>query len=91
MNTHQIKYTSYFLLIVVLFSGCLKDDDLNLAFRSYEPVNIGDGLIISNPSIENMDSSLLTNIYNEVYNDDNLWSVRSLWYLEMVNWYPKLI
>ncbi|MFC2090354.1 serine hydrolase domain-containing protein [Bacteroidota bacterium] len=67
-----------FLLIIIIFSGCLKNEELNLEFNSYEPVNINDGLFISNPDIENINSSMLTNIYNDIYDDDNLWSMRSL-------------
>ena len=66
------------MLILSLLSGCLKDDELNLPFISYEPINISDGLLISNPTNEDVDPLLLTEIYNDVYNDENLWSLRSL-------------
>ena len=75
------KNTNIFLIFLVtisLLSGCLKDDELNLPYISYEPQNINDGLIISSPTNENVDSQLLNEIYAEVYNDENLWSLRSL-------------
>ena len=61
-----------------LLNGCLKDDALNLRFTSYEPKGIDDGLLISNPLHENVDSDELKNIYNDVYSQENLWSLRSL-------------
>lgn len=64
--------------MIVLFSGCLKDDSLNRSFESFAPAEIGDGLMMSYPSAENMDSVALYNIYNEANVDDNLWSIRSL-------------
>jgi len=73
-----MKNTIYILFLSVLFTGCLKDDPLNLAFESFEPKNIGDGLQLSNPSTENMDSIALFDIYNKANSDDNLWSIRSL-------------
>lgn len=73
----QIKNLTCLLWIIVAFGGCLKDDELNLAFDSYKPTNIGDGLVLSNPEDENMDPSALTDIYNSFYADDNLWSLRS--------------
>ena len=66
------------MLTLFLLSGCLKDDELNLPFVSYEPINISDGLVISNPTNESVDPLLLNEIYNDVYNDENLWSLRSL-------------
>ncbi len=49
-----------------------------MPFTSYEPKNINDGLLISNPSDENVDPEQLKNIYNDFYSQENLWSLRSL-------------
>jgi len=46
-------------MIFLSLSACLKNEEVNLAFTPYEPLNIGDGLIISNPDIENSNSSVL--------------------------------
>lgn len=67
-----------FVLHGVLLSGCLKNDDLNQPFVSYEPVAFEDGLIRSSAAAENVDPEALTEIYHDVYTDDNLWSLRSL-------------
>jgi len=68
----------YLVILVSLFSSCLKDEDLNLPFVASEPKDIGDGLVLSNPTDEQMDAIALDAIYKEVYADDNLWSLRSL-------------
>jgi len=65
-------------LSLCFLNGCLKDDALNLLFTSYEPKNINDGILISNPLDENVDPEQLNNIYNDVYIQDNLWPLRSL-------------
>ena len=62
---------------VFLFS-CLKEDPLNKPFESYVPVEFGDGLVTSTPQAENMDPDKLTRIYAKAYEDENLWSMRSL-------------
>jgi len=67
-----------FVLSLLILNGCLKDDELNLQFTSYEPKDINDGLVISNPTDENVNGELLNDIYNNIYNDENLWSLRSL-------------
>jgi len=69
--------TTIFFLIIVL-TGCMKDDPLNLSFESYAPKDIGDGHILSCPANEKIDSLLLFDIYNDANADDNLWSIRSL-------------
>lgn len=78
MKSNNIKIEFCFVLLAILLSGCLKNDDLNQPFVSYEPVNIEDGLILSNPSDENIDPDALNEIYKDIYTDDNLWSLRSL-------------
>ena len=67
-----------FVLSLLILNGCLKDDALNLQFTSYEPKDINDGLAISNPTDQNVNGELLNDIYNNIYNDENLWSLRSL-------------
>ena len=66
------------LLITILITSCMKDDPMNQPFVSFEPKEIGDGLILSNPLAEGIDPAMLTSVYNNTYNDENLWSLRSL-------------
>ncbi len=68
----------FILLTATMLSGCLIDDALNVQFHTFKPKDIGDGLILSNPSNENIDSLALINIYENIYSDENLWSLRSL-------------
>ena len=76
----SIKFRITLLLLTMLFvlPGCLNDDELNLHFSSYKPKDISDGLLISNPTDENVDPQLINNTYVDVNNDENLWSIRSL-------------
>ncbi len=73
----QMKNIIIFLCAVLL-NGCLTEDPLNQQFNTFKPKEIGDGLVLSNPSTENVDSLALVNIYDNVYSDENLWSLRSL-------------
>ena len=66
------------IIASLLVSGCLSDDPLNKAFETFEPREIGDGLTLSNPTSEHIDSTMLASIYNDIYTDDNLWSMRSM-------------
>ena len=68
----------FVLFLIIFTSSCVKNDPLNQSFNSITPKNIGDGHIISTPTAENMDSLDLIDIYEGVYADDNLWSLRSL-------------
>jgi CubicO group peptidase (beta-lactamase class C family) len=77
----KIRNIQIFLLGLVCLSSlssCLKDDNQNLPFNSFQPVDIGDGTILSNPENENMNRSLLEDLYSDIYTNENLWSLRSL-------------
>ncbi len=74
----ELMRTLICLSIGVILSGCLKDDPLNLQYNSYEPREIGDGLVLSSPSDEGMDAGELTSVYESVYHNESLWSLRSL-------------
>lgn len=66
------------IFVFVFLFSCLKEEPLNKPFESYVPVEIGDGLEISNPQAEGMDPDKLIQIYSDTYADENLWSMRSL-------------
>ena len=66
------------IITILLITGCISEDPLNLSFETFKPQEIRDGLIISSPADEHIDSTSLANIYNEIYTDDNLWSMRSM-------------
>lgn len=67
-----------FLIASFILMSCLIDDDLNLPLTSIEPTEINDGHVISSASAEAMDEQALQAAYNQVYNDESLWSVRSM-------------
>lgn len=75
-----IKTFRYFSIatILILFCGCLKEDALNLPYVSTQPKDIGDGLLLSNPANEQMDTDALETIYKDVYAYEEFWSLRSL-------------
>jgi len=66
------------LFLVVLLTGCLKEDPLNLPYHSFVPQDIDDGHSLSNPSAEAMDSLALSGIYQSVNSNPDLWSIRSM-------------
>jgi len=78
MKTYALKIWTLSLFSILFFQACLLNDDLNQSFDSYTPLNIEDGLEISNPEEESMDSEALISLYEDVYLDENLWSLRSL-------------
>jgi CubicO group peptidase (beta-lactamase class C family) len=78
MIVRNIKTITVLLCVAFAFNACLKDSNENLAFKDFQPKEIGDGLILSNPTSENMNAQTLTGIFSDVYADENLWSMRSL-------------
>lgn len=76
-----MKKISIFYLPVVLITlttGCLKEDEMKQAFTGFDPVDIGDGWILSTPSAENIDSLALDKIYRDIYANDDYWMTKSL-------------
>ncbi len=65
------------IALSIILSSCLKSDPTLNEFVSFEPQDIGDGHTISSPSSESVDSAGLVSIYQDIYNDENLWSIRS--------------
>jgi len=73
-----MKRFGLLLLPVLLFTSCLKEDELKKPFISFTPRMINDGWQISNPAEENIDPAALTEIFREFHAEDNTWQVRSL-------------
>jgi CubicO group peptidase (beta-lactamase class C family) len=69
----------YLLLLLALISnGCLVNDELNKPYESFVPQDIEDGLELSYPSAENIDSDALEQIYLDLYDNEDLWPIRSM-------------
>lgn len=75
-----MKTKSLYILIaiLVLASACLKEDELKMPFTGFEPIEINDGIIISDPENENVDRAQLTEIYKDIVADENLWTLKSM-------------
>jgi len=68
---------AFLLVSILLFSSCLKEDELKKPFVSYQPRQLNDGWTITSPEAENMDITGLTQIYRDFHSND-LWQVRSM-------------
>lgn len=68
----------FILSICILLSGCLQEEHPFLAFNGNSPQNINDGWVISSPMEEGVDEVALSNIYQEIYDNGDLWQLRSL-------------
>ena len=69
------------ILLVSLLSGmgsCLGPDPLNQELISIQPVNIGDGLNLSSPAAEKVDSAALADIYLDMHDENLYWQFRSM-------------
>ena len=65
-------------LFLILQSACLKEENLNTTYTGFTPVTIGDSWDVSNPESENMDSSILDQVYLDFYNENKYPTARSL-------------
>jgi len=65
------------IFFLAILSGCLKED-LKQPYKGFEPVDINDGWILSNPSAESIDSLSLDQVYRYLYNNDDYWMTKSL-------------
>jgi CubicO group peptidase (beta-lactamase class C family) len=75
------------IILLLMAAGCLKEGEVKLPYSGFQPVDIGDGWILSTPEAEGMDSLQLSNVYQEVYADDATWMMKSL----LVFRYGKLV
>jgi CubicO group peptidase (beta-lactamase class C family) len=66
------------ILLISISTGCLKEDEMKMAYKGFEPLNIDDGWTISTPLAENIDSLALDQVYRDVYADDATWMMKSL-------------
>lgn len=73
-----MKHINLFLFLLLLFSSCLKEEELKKPFVSYVPEQINDGWQISSPAAEGVDPVSLNEIYKRFHDDESIWQVRSL-------------
>lgn len=69
----------YLLPVVLLaFTGCLKEGELKKPFSSFAPLATNDGWAVSTPGAEQIDSLQLAEIYRDFHQNEDLWMLRSL-------------
>jgi CubicO group peptidase (beta-lactamase class C family) len=67
-----------FLTLFILLSACMMSDNPFMPFDTLEPVNINDGWTISTPAAENINTTALNQIYQDLHSNRELWQMRSL-------------
>lgn len=72
----KTKVITLFLLLTV--SGCFQETDIKLPNAGYSSKNIGDGLELSTPGLENIDETVLGNVYSDFYDQNKYPTIRSL-------------
>jgi len=66
------------IFLLSLLTSCLKEKKKKKPFTGFDPADIQDGWIISNPTAEQIDSLALDQVYRDVYADDATWMMKSL-------------
>jgi CubicO group peptidase (beta-lactamase class C family) len=56
----------------------LQEENIKLPNTGYAPKDLGDGLELSTPELENIDESVLKSVYNDFYDEDKYPTIRSL-------------
>lgn len=77
MKTKHLIFITEIIVISLLFSACLKEDELVRPFTTFKPVAIDDSWTLSYPSAENIDSMALVEVYNDLYAHEKAWMVKS--------------
>ena len=72
------KISSILIFTLLILTSCIKEDELKRPFVTYNPVEINDGWQISSPEAEHVDPAVLTKIYKDFHEDEEIWQVRSL-------------
>ena len=73
-----MKKTIIFISLLFTIIGCMRTEDQSLPFKSFGPQELNDGIEISSPSNQNVDSTKLIETFRRLTDDENLWSIRSL-------------
>jgi CubicO group peptidase (beta-lactamase class C family) len=76
MKKVTVLLSTVFMLLLI--NACLKEDAMKKLFTGFNPVNIGDGWVISTLAAERIDSMALDQVYRDVYADDQSWMMKSL-------------
>ncbi len=78
MRTENLHILLISLSMLAFGGSCLQPDPLNQQMKSIQPLDIGDGLALSTPSVQNVDSAALTDIYRDMHDEQLHWQFRSM-------------
>jgi CubicO group peptidase (beta-lactamase class C family) len=78
MKTWNLLLKILLLSLPAGMESCLQPDPLNQELKSIQPVNIGDGLSLSSPDAEKIDSAALVDIYRDLHDENLYWQFRSM-------------
>lgn len=78
MKTQKLQLILISLSMFSILGSCLKPDPLNQELMSIQPVDIGDGLVLSSPAAESVDSAALVDIYRDMHDEGLYWQFRSM-------------
>ncbi len=65
-------------ILLSFLDGCLQPDPLNQPYSTFQPVDIEDGLILSDPVTENVDTDALAGVFVDMHDENLFWQFRSL-------------
>jgi CubicO group peptidase (beta-lactamase class C family) len=70
----------FLILTALLLHGCLTeaDPDLKNDFKTFTPLELNDGWVISNPENEGINFEKLKNVYILAHSDPELWQLKSM-------------
>ena len=66
------------LVISLVFASCLKEGEINQAFRGFTPAENHDGWQLATPSSQGMDSMQLIGVFRDLYSHKKAWALRSI-------------
>ena len=73
-----MKQAIIILSILILFTGCLKDENLKTDDITYIPVQTDDGWEINTETAQIFDMNIFNEVLNSVYSNDDFMLIRSL-------------
>jgi CubicO group peptidase (beta-lactamase class C family) len=73
-----MKTKYYSIIIILIITSCLKEDELKRPFVSFTPVELNDEWELSSPQNEGIDSMMLVEIFRKFHADPKMWQARSL-------------
>ena len=66
------------ILTLLMLVSCLKEDSLKQDYKSFVPPQTGDGWTVGSCAANKVDSLALDAVYKGIYENDELWSMKSL-------------